>query len=161
MYRTHSARSPLDREGLGRGAAIIVVSLVLGLLLRSATASAGSNSHRNCVADYLMGAELQCECGTSDQGDVIKQALTDMLNEPVEALRKQRYRDYQSHPDQWTIVELLHRYFVPQQALLANMNDVCFFNDLKKPQAQKVIRAWLEQMKHPGSGHPEPTKMPL
>src|SRR5271169_552087 len=64
----------------------------------------------NTVEDHLNGAEEQVE--TDDQRAVIRQALVDMLHEPLESLREKRYPDYQLHPHKWPITEVLYRYFV-------------------------------------------------
>ena len=98
---------------------------------------------RNSVEDYLNGAEEQSE--TDDQRAVIKQALLDMLNEPIESLRKKRYPDYQLHPHKWPITEVLTSYFVPDPGYIDFEGDE-FFRDVKKPEAQEVIQKWLDHI---------------
>ena len=107
---------------------------------REDVTSSGSTRPRNTVEDYLNGAEEQFE--TDDQEAVIKQAFADMLHEPVESLRKQRYPDYQMHPHKWPITEVLTSYFLPDAP--GGFDDDEFFRDFKKPEAQKVIQKWLD-----------------
>jgi hypothetical protein len=100
---------------------------------------------RNTVEDYLDGAEEQVE--TDDQRAVIRQALVDMLHEPLESLREKRYPDYQLHPHKWPITEVLYRYFVSDPPI--EFDDDEFFRDVKKPQAQKMIQKWLDHLGNP------------
>ncbi|MDO8432541.1 MAG: hypothetical protein Q7S58_09050 [Candidatus Binatus sp.] len=112
---------------------------------------AGSTHPRNVVADYLDGAEQQSE--TDDQGQVIKQAFTDMLNVPVDRLRKKRYPDYRMHPDTWPITEVLYRYIVPAAPVRFEGDE--FFRDVKQPDAQKIVRVWLDyENRAPGTEGP-------
>ncbi len=105
----------------------------------------GSTRPRNTVEDYLNGAEEQSE--TDDQKAVIKQAFVDMLNEPIESLRKKRYPDYQLHPHQWPATEVLYRYIVPDP--LISFDDDELFRDVKKPQAREMIQEWLNYLDNP------------
>ncbi len=114
-------------------------------LNREDVASFGSRRPRNTVEDYLNGAERQSE--TDDQSAVIKQAFRDMLNEPIEHLRKKRYPDYQMHPHKWPITEVLYRYIVPDPLIW--FDDDEFFRDVKKPEAREMIQKWLHHMENP------------
>jgi hypothetical protein len=114
-------------------------------LNRDAVTGSRSTRPRNTVEDYLNGAEEQAE--DDDQRAVIKQAFIDMLNEPVESLRKKRYRDYQLHPNQWPITEVLYRYFVSDP--LGGFDDEELFRDVKKPEARKMIQRWLDYLDKP------------
>jgi hypothetical protein len=100
---------------------------------------------RNTVEDFLNGAEKQSE--TDDQRAVIKQAFLDMLNEPIESLRKKRYPDYQLHAHKWPITKVLTSYFLPDSP--AEFDNDEFFRDVKKPEAQEMIQKWLDHMDHP------------
>ena len=115
-------------------------------LNREEVTSFGSRRARNTVEDYLNGAEQQSE--TDDQRVVIKQAFADMLYEPVESLRKNRYPDYQMHPHKWPITEVLYRYIVPDPLIW--FDDDEFFCDVKKPEAQEMIQKWLDYLNNPG-----------
>jgi hypothetical protein len=112
---------------------------------REGVASSGPTRPRNTVEDYLNGAEEQSE--TDDQMIVIKRAFADMLYEPVESLRKKRYPDYQMHPHKWPITEVLYRYFVPDPLIMFDGDE--FFRDVKKPEAQELIRKWLDHLDNP------------
>jgi hypothetical protein len=113
----------------------------------------GSTRPRNAVEDYLNGAEEQSE--TDDQKAVIKQAFVDMLNEPIESLRKKRYPDYQMNPQKWPITEVLYRYIVPDP--LISFDDDELFRDVKKPQAREMIQEWLNYLDNP-NGRPGPAR---
>ena len=113
----------------------------------------GSVRPRNTVEDYLNGAEEQSE--SDDQKAVIKQAFLDMLNEPIEGLRNQRYPDYQMHPHKWPITEVMYRYIVPDP--LISFDDDEFFRDVKKPQAREMIQEWLNYLDNP-DGRPGPAR---
>jgi hypothetical protein len=91
--------------GGGRFLACIAISVALctGLL-------ACQHSRPNTVVTFLEGADQQWE--TQGQGREIEKALNDMLMLSPDELRKQRYANYQMQPGAWTIIELLHRYFV-------------------------------------------------
>lgn len=112
---------------------------------RDAVAGSRSTRPRNTVEDYLNGAEEQSE--DENQRAVIKQAFSDMLNEPVASLRKKRYPDYQLHPHQWPITEVLYRYIVSDP--LDGFEDDEFFRDVKKPEAQEMIQIWLNYLNNP------------
>lgn len=114
---------------------------------------AGSVRPRNTVEDYLNGAEEQSE--TDDQRAVIKQAFLDMLNEPIERLRKRRYPDYQMRPHKWPITEVLYRYIVPSP--LISFKDDELFRDVKKPQAREMIQEWLNYLDN-ADGRPGPAR---
>jgi len=101
---------------------------------------------RNTVEDYLNGAEAQYE--TDAQRAVFKQAFADMLNEPVASLRKKRYPDYQLHPGQWPLTELLYSYIVPDPLIWFDDDEL--FRDVKKPEARAMIQKWLDFFDSPG-----------
>src|SRR5260370_1917377 len=117
-------------------------------LNREDVKGSGSARPRNTVEDYLNGAEQQSE--TDDQRAVISQAFADMLNEPIESLRKKRYPDYQFHPHKWPITEVLTSYFVPDPGYIDFDGDE-LFRDVKKPEAREVIQKWLDHMNNPDS----------
>lgn len=80
---------------------------------------------------------------------MLKQALTDMLDLPVERLRQKVYPDYEMHPDAWSITVVLERYIEPKRQDL-KIGDDKFFADMKKPEAQRAIHAWLDEMNRGG-----------
>ncbi len=124
---------------------------------REGVASSRSMRPRNTVEDYLNGAEEQSE--TDDQKIVIKQAFVDMLYEPVESLRKERYPDYQMQPHKWPITEVLYHYFVPDPLITFDGDE--FFRDVKKPEAQEMIQKWLDHLNSPdGTNGPAQEERP-
>ncbi len=114
-------------------------------LNREGVPSSASKRPRNTVEDYLNGAEEQSE--DDDQMAVVKQALADMLYEPVDSLRRKRYPDYQMHPRKWSITEVLYGYVVPNPQI--SFDDDEFFRDVKKPEAQQMIRIWIDYLDKP------------
>ncbi len=97
----------------------------------------------NIVAEYLDGATENTR--GEDQRQVLKQALTDMLNLPVKQLCDKNYPDYEMHPDAWSITVILQRYIEPKRQDLRIRSDK-FIADVKKPEAQRAIHAWLDEM---------------
>jgi hypothetical protein len=77
----------------------------------------------NTVIAYLQGAERQSE--DLDQRREIEKALNDMLTLSPDELRKRRYANYQMEPGAWTIIQLLHGYFVPQE--LKGLDEARFY----------------------------------
>ncbi|HEY9157285.1 hypothetical protein [Candidatus Binatus sp.] len=127
------------------------VLLIAGTLLdadhaRNATASESSDSN-NSVAEYLDGATENTR--GEDHRQVLKQALTDMLDLPVKKLREKTYPDYEMRPDAWSITVILERYIVPKRQDMT-IGDGKFFDDMKKPEAQRAIHAWLDEMNREG-----------
>jgi hypothetical protein len=116
--------------------AAIVVFLLAGLT--AATAAT------NVVAQYLNHADRQYE--TSEQRTEIIRALEDMLGKTPEALRTQRYADYQGNKNAWPITTLLERYFVPVRPPKRWSVDA-FYRDVPKPEARQAIRQQLAAIK--------------
>ena len=79
---------------------------------RRGSIAAGSNQMDNVVAEYLDGATENAR--GEDHRQVMKQALTDMLDLPVERLRERTYPDYEMRPDAWSITVILERYYCAQ-----------------------------------------------
>ena len=55
------------------------------------------------------------------------------------------YANYQMQPGAWTVVELLHRYFVFKGQ--AYIDESTFYKDVTEPAAQVVIRQHLRDIK--------------
>ncbi len=113
---------------------------------RSSIASDSSDTD-NAVAEYLDGATENTR--GEDQRQVLKHALTDMLDLPVKSLCEKTYPDYEMHPNAWSITVILERYIDPKRHDL-KIGDDKFFDDLKKPEAQQAIRAFLAEMNREG-----------
>ena len=97
----------------------------------------------NTVVAYLQGAEQQWE--DMDQQREVEKALNDMLKLTPDELRKRRYANYQLEPGAWTILQLLHRYFVSRG--LVYIDESRFYRDIADPAAQAVIRDHLQHMR--------------
>jgi len=123
-----------------------MVFLLLLTVLGSGLAE--GKPRRNPVANYLRGAELQCE--TDEQKANIATALNDALTLPGDTLAVRRYKNYQGQEGQWDLPTLIYRHFVPdhQGAMLGKH----FYRDVKAKEAQEVIRQILERIKKKNQG---------
>jgi hypothetical protein len=119
------------------------------------TIASDSSGTDNAVAEYLDGATENTR--GEDHRQVLKQALTDMLDLPVKSLCEKTYPDYEMHPHAWSITVILERYIDPKRQDL-KIGDDKFFDDLKKPEAQQAIRAWLAEMNREGVASSGPTR---
>jgi hypothetical protein len=97
----------------------------------------------NAVVAYLQGADQQFE--NAGQGREIEKALNDMLTLSPDELRTRRYANYQMEPDAWTIIDILHKYFLPSKPTGLDQNR--FFRDVTKPEARAVIQERLLEVK--------------
>ena len=107
-------------------------------------------SRPNTVVTFLEGAEQQWE--TQEQGREIEKALNDMLTLKPDELRNRRYANYQMEPGAWSIIELLHRYFVSRG--LVYLDESRFYQDVTDPAAKAVIRQHLQDVKESIPLHP-------
>ena len=117
----------------------IVLPLLLTIL---GSGLAEGKTRRNPVANYLRGAELQCE--TDEQRANIATALNDALALPGDSLAVRRYKNYQGQEGQWDLPTLLYRHFVPDHAG-AVLGDH-FYRDVKAKEAQKVIKQIIQRI---------------
>ena len=117
-----------------------MVFLLLLTVLGSGLAE--GKTRRNPVANYLRGAELQCE--TDEQRANIVTALNDALTLPGDTLAVRRYKNYQGQEGQWDLPTLIYRHFVPDHsgAVLGDH----FYRDVKAREAQAVIRQILQRI---------------
>jgi hypothetical protein len=97
----------------------------------------------NTVVAYLQGADQQFE--NANQGREIEKALDDMLTLGPDGLRNQRYANYQMQPGTWTIIDVLHKYFLPPKP--AGLDESRFYRDVTDPAAQAVIREHLREVR--------------
>jgi hypothetical protein len=94
--------------------ALVVVSAWLFLAL--AAGSCRSSESRSAPATgnevvlYLRGAERQAESPAQEQ-EILK-ALEDLRTLSPAQLKERRYADYAATPGQWTLAQLLQKYFV-------------------------------------------------
>jgi hypothetical protein len=122
---------------------ILVRAIVLPLLLTVlGSGLAEGKTRRNPIANYLRGAELQCE--TDEQRANIVTALNDALTLPGDTLAVRRYKNYQGQEGQWDLPTLIYRHFVPDHAG-AVLGDH-FYRDVKAREAQEVIRQILQRI---------------
>ena len=122
---------------------ILVRAIVLPLLLTVlGSGLAEGKTRRNPIANYLRGAELQCE--TDEQRANIVTALNDALTLPGDTLAVRRYKNYQGQEGQWDLPTLIYRHFVPDHAG-AILGDH-FYRDVKAREAQEVIRQILQRI---------------
>ena len=123
---------------------ILTRTMVFFLLLTVlGSGLAEGKTRRNPVANYLRGAELQCE--TDEQRANIVTALNDALTLPGDTLAVRRYKNYQGQEGQWDLPTLIYRHFVPDHpgAILGKR----FYRDVKAKEAQEVVRQILERIK--------------
>jgi hypothetical protein len=122
---------------------VLIASTLLNAAYPSNAAASPPTGRDNIVAEYLDGATENTH--GEDQRQVLKQALTDMLNLPVKQLCDKNYPDFEMHPDAWSITVILDRYIEPNRPDLTIGSDE-LIADVKKPEAQRAILAWLNEM---------------
>ena len=130
---------------------LLITCILFDAVYSSSMTASESSDTDNAVAEYLDGATENTH--GEDQGQVLKQALNDMLDLPVKRLCEKTYPDYEMHPDAWSITVILERYIDPKRQDLT-IGDDKFFDDMKKPEAQRAIHAWLDEMNRGGRNEP-------
>ena len=99
----------------------------------------------NEVVLYLHGAERQAE-SSAQEAEILK-ALEDLRTLPAAQLKERRYADYSGTPGQWTLAQLLQKYFVPVP--LRTIDEQALYRDAQEPAARATvdehIRAIREQ----------------
>ncbi len=105
------------------------------------TFSICSAHNKNAVAEFFNGSERQMEGRT--QCLEIKRALGDMLRLNPIRLKAAKYRDYGGTPNQWTILELVGKYFVP---VSSPMREDEFFQSYREPKARIAIKKVLRDL---------------
>jgi hypothetical protein len=90
---------------------------------------------QNEVVSYLQGAERQAESPTQEN-EIVK-ALQDLRSLPPAQLKQRRYADYAMVPSQWTLGQLLQKYFVPTQPRAIDEDRL--YRDAQDPKARAVI----------------------
>lgn len=114
------------------------------------TSAEAQNS--NQVVLCLDGAERQAE--TDEQRLEILRALEDLRTLTPAALKQQRYADYESKPDQWTLVQLLQKYFVPRE--LRSIDEETLYWDAHSPRARKVVEQQIRALRERRQVFPMP-----
>jgi hypothetical protein len=110
---------------------------------RDATATPHEAAETNRVVLYIKGAEAQFE--TPEQGSELRRALNDLSTLPPLALCARRYADYGLTANQWTLVELLQHYVVPDP-LQTIPDAAAFCTDAAKPAARAAVRAFIRSL---------------
>jgi hypothetical protein len=131
----------MRNPSMNRIRARAIFLLLLITVLESGLAE--GKTRRNPVANYLRGAELQCE--TDEQRANIVTALNDALTLPGDSLAARRYKNYQGQEGQWDLPTLIYRHFVPDH-LWATLGTTHFYRDVKSREAQEVIRQILQRI---------------
>lgn len=135
---------------------LLIATTLLGAAYSRSASASDSNDTDNAVVEYLDGATESTR--GADHRQVLKRALTDMLDLPVERLREKTYPDYEMHPDAWSITVILERYIEPKRQDM-RIGDDKFFDDMRKPEAQRAIHEWLVKLSREdvkGSGMTRP-----
>lgn len=96
----------------------------------------------NTVAAFLKNAERQAETG--EQRGEIRRALRDMLDKSTSELRELRYADYTGKSNEWSIIQLLNHYFVPNPP--AALDEQHFFQDVRAPAARAAVQHQLDEI---------------
>lgn len=97
----------------------------------------------NQVVLYLDGAERQAE--TDEQRQEILRALEDLRSLDPTALRQRRYADYENRPGQWTLVQLLQRYFVPRGP--SAIDEETLYRDAQAHRAREVVEQQIRALR--------------
>jgi hypothetical protein len=137
----------------------LTVLTSIGLLLTVACAhgTAGpaapaTAQKTNQVVLYLDGAERQAE--TDEQRREILRALEDLKTLAPAALAQRRYADYENKPEQWTLVQLLQKYFVPRE--LCSMDEETLYRDAQSPRAREVVEQQIRALREARQIFPMP-----
>jgi len=101
------------------------------------------NCNKSFFYSYLDNVEIQYE--TEEQKKNIKKALNDILTLNTEELKKQRYDDYRGNKNQWDIITLIMRYFVPDEKNKTLGNN--FYKEIKKNNVKAKIKKILRSLK--------------
>jgi hypothetical protein len=118
-----------------------LVTSTLWLLVVLAAASCKSpektslSTTENEVVLYLHGAERQAE--SPAQEEEILKALEDLRTLPPAQLKERRYADYGGTPGQWTLAQLLQKYFVPVP--LRTINEEALYRDAQDAAARATV----------------------
>jgi hypothetical protein len=102
-----------------------------------------SGTTDNEVILYLRGAERQAESPTQEQ-EILK-ALEDLRTLPPEQLRARRYADYAALPGQWTLAQLLQKYFVPVPP--RTIDEEALYRDAQAASARATIEEHIRAIR--------------
>jgi hypothetical protein len=94
-----------------------------------------ASTTENEVVVYLHSAERQAESPAQEQ-EILK-ALEDLRTLPPAQLKERRYADYSGKPGQWTLAQLLQKYFVP--VTLRTIDEDALYRDAQDANARATI----------------------
>jgi hypothetical protein len=97
----------------------------------------------NQVVIYLDRAERQAE--TDAQRREMLHALDDLRSLDALALGQRRYADYENRPGQWTLVQLMQKYFVPRQP--CSIDEETFYRHAQASEARKVVEQHIHALR--------------
>jgi hypothetical protein len=132
-----------QRKGL---TVLTSIGLLLTVACAHGTAGLGTSAqakNSNQVVLYLDGAERQAE--TDEQRREILRALEDLRTLAPAALAQRRYADYEDKPEQWTLVQLLQKYFVPRE--LCSIDEATLYRDAQTPRAREVVEQQIRALR--------------
>lgn len=112
------------------------------LYLGNSPPEAATNSIQpdNTVVAFFWNVELRYIVD-GQMNDII-QALTDMTTLSASQLQQQRYADFYGSPDEWTLLQLLYAYFVPETEVPLDR----FYMDIEKPESRQIVRQTLSDI---------------
>ena len=122
---------------------VFMALLAMGLLCLNAAKNAALAENGNSVVAFFQNSELQSE--TDEQRLVIQQALKDMLDKSPAELSKKRYFDYQGVKRNWSVIDVLQHYFVPNPPRTIDRQE--FYKDYSAPEAHAAIQNQLDNLK--------------
>jgi hypothetical protein len=141
------------------GAVLVGIGLVLTTACAQGTgqgktgpATPAKAQEPNQVVLYLDGAERQAE--TDEQRQEILRALEDLRTLEPAGLKQRRYADYENQPGQWTLVQLLQKYFVPREPCA--IDDETFYRDAQSQHAREVIEQQIRALREGRQVFPMP-----
>ncbi len=91
---------------------------------------------------YFRNAEMQYE--TEFQKEVIKKAINDMLSLNSLELKTQKYSNYTQKGEYWTITELIHKYFVPDNKS-KSLGDR-FYKEVNSEEVREQLQGFLSEL---------------
>ena len=71
------------------------------------------------------------------------------------ALKQRRYADYGNKPGQWTLVQLLERYFVPSLES-CSIDEETLYRDAQSPRAREVVGQQIRALREGRQAFPMP-----
>jgi hypothetical protein len=121
-----------------RETALVIMSILSIFSLKCAITSKGENM----TSKYFDGIELQYE--NNFQKETIERALNDILSLEETELITRRYFDYRGKEQNWTLENVIYRYFVPNDSQ-KKLGDN-FYRELKTKEVQVQIKKLLEKL---------------